>query len=155
MCGMAFLYLHLISTSFTPSFCLDNCSTSVKAPPMVGPTWTRVCLTLGSDCSPLLSQGTALLLFPTRCFIVCSRMSDVQWYRVVLVHHLLHSWFMYAPLRVMLLDHVYIHLHGSLYPMMDYVSCVYYGLFTPCLLMFHGVRYNSFATSYCTWFVVL
>ena len=62
---------------------------------------------------------------------------------------------MYAPLRVMLLDHVYIHLHGSLYPMMDYVSCVYYGLFTPCLLMFHGVRYNSFATSYCTWFVVL
>ena len=55
----------------------------------------------------------------------------------------------------MLLDHVYVHLHGSLYPMMDYVSRVYYGLFTPCLLIFHEVRYNSFATSYCTWFVVL
>ena len=71
---------------------------SVKAPPMVGPTWTRVHLTLGLDCSPLLSQGTASLCFPTLCFIVCSRMSDVRWYRVVLVHRLLCSWFMYAPL---------------------------------------------------------
>ena len=39
--------------------------------------------------------------------------------------------------------------------MMDYASCVYYGLLTPCLLMFHGVHYNSFTTSYCIGFVVL
>ena len=37
-------------------------STCVKAPPMVGPTWTRVRLTLGSDCFPALFQGTALSL---------------------------------------------------------------------------------------------
>ena len=30
-------------------------------PPMVGPTWPRVRPTLGSDCLPALSQGTALL----------------------------------------------------------------------------------------------
>ena len=32
---------------------------SVTTPPMVGPTWTRVRSTLGSDCLPALSQGTA------------------------------------------------------------------------------------------------
>ena len=42
---------------------------SVKAPPMVGPTWTRVCLTLGSDCSPPLFQRTILLLLPAPCSI--------------------------------------------------------------------------------------
>ena len=61
---------------------------------------------------------------------------------------------MYVPLEAILLDHVYVHLHGSLYPMMDYTLRVYYGLLTPCLLMFHGVHYDSFTTSYCTRFVV-
>ena len=41
----------------------------VKAPPMVGPTWMRVCLTLGSDCSLPLFQGTILLLLPALCSI--------------------------------------------------------------------------------------
>ena len=45
---------------------------------------------------------------------------------------------MYVPLGAILLDHVYVHLHGSLYPMMDYTLRVYYRLLTPCLLMFHG-----------------
>ena len=31
----------------------------------------------------------------------------------------------------MLLDHTYVHLHGILYPMMDYLSRVYDGLITP------------------------
>ena len=62
---------------------------------------------------------------------------------------------MYAPLGAILLCHVYIHLHGSLYPMMDYTLGVYYGPFTPCLLMFHGVHYDSFTISYCTRFVIL
>ena len=32
---------------------------------------------------------------------------------------------MYVPLGAMLLDHVCVYLHGSLYPMMDYVSRIY------------------------------
>ena len=32
---------------------------TVMTPPMVGSTWPRVRLTLGSDCLPTLSQGTA------------------------------------------------------------------------------------------------
>ena len=48
---------------------------AVKAPPMVGPTWTRVRLTLGSDCFPALFQGTALSLPVLRgLFIVHTRM---------------------------------------------------------------------------------
>ena len=62
---------------------------------------------------------------------------------------------MYAPLGAVSLDHMYVHLHGSLYPMMDYTLRIYYGLLTPCLLMFHGVPYDSFTISYCTRFVVL
>ena len=62
---------------------------------------------------------------------------------------------MYAPLGAMFLDHVYVHLHGSRYPMMDYTLYAYYGLHTPCLLMFCGVHYDSFTISYCTRFAVL
>ena len=52
---------------------------SVKAPPMVGPTWTRVRFALGSDCSPLLFQGTALLHFLLYAFLVdCSHMTNVR-----------------------------------------------------------------------------
>ena len=32
----------------------------VKAPPMVGPTWRRVRLTLGSDCLPVVVPGDHL-----------------------------------------------------------------------------------------------
>ena len=35
---------------------------------------------------------------------------------------------MYAPLGAMFLDHSYVHLHRSLYPMMDYMSRTYDGL---------------------------
>ena len=37
---------------------------------------------------------------------------------------------MYVPLRAVSLDHMYVHSHGSLYPMMDYTLHVYYGLLT-------------------------
>ena len=43
---------------------------SVKAPPMVGPTWTRVRFTLGSDCSLSLFQGTTLLCFLLHAFLI-------------------------------------------------------------------------------------
>ena len=112
----------------------------VKAPPKVGPTWMRVRLALGSDCLPIVVPEDCLIslsLIP--CFFVRLHMSDIQWCRVVLVCCFHYSWFLYVPLRAVLLDHVYVHLHGSPYPMMDYTLCVYYGLLTPCLLMFHGV----------------
>ena len=55
-----------------------NNTKNVKAPPMVGPTWTRVRLTLGLDCFPRLFQGTALLLPYTLCpFVVRSCMFNV------------------------------------------------------------------------------
>ena len=51
-------------------------------PPMVGSTWPRVRSTLGSDCLPALSQGTAsrylcmnLLIV---IFVFCARMFDVR-----------------------------------------------------------------------------
>ena len=85
-------------------------SLDVKAPPMVGPTWTRVRLTLGSDCLPTLSQGTILLL-PSLSARVCS-MSDVRDLGVVLVC-LIHLVIMCVGAR----------LHGILYPM---TGCVPY-----------------------------
>ena len=51
--------------------------------------------------------------------------------RVVLVRRLCCSPSMYAPLGAVFLDHSYVHLHGSLYPMMDYMSRVYDGLHHP------------------------
>ena len=44
---------------------------------MVGPTWMRVRLTLGSDCLPVLVQGTVLLLSHTLCHL-CSLLMRVQ-----------------------------------------------------------------------------
>ena len=52
------------------------------APPMVGSTWPRVRSTLGSDCLPTLSRGTALLhLFMDLLiviFVFSTRMFDVR-----------------------------------------------------------------------------
>ena len=102
---------------------------NVKAPPMVGPTWTRVHFVLGSDCSPTLFQGTILPLSPPLCFfVVCTCMSDdlgLYQYVVSLFPTRLCSPGGYTC------DHTYVHLHGSLYPMMDYTLRVYYELFTP------------------------
>ena len=39
----------------------------VTTPPVVGPTWLRVRSTLGSDCLPVLSQGTVSLRLRTDC----------------------------------------------------------------------------------------
>ena len=73
---------HLIKSmilSKTKSFCGTEtliANASVKAPPMVGPTWTRVRLTLGSDCFPALFQGTALSLPRASGTVYCSRAHD-------------------------------------------------------------------------------
>ena len=51
---------------------------NVKAPPMVGPTWTRVHFTLGSDWLPALSQGTAMLLPRVSGTAYCSHVHDLM-----------------------------------------------------------------------------
>ena len=63
-----YLYILLEATSA----CVNR-TNSVKAPPMMGPTWTRVRLILGSDCFPALFQGTVLPLSLTLCFLHCLR----------------------------------------------------------------------------------
>ena len=112
---------------------------------MMGPTWMRVRLTLGSDCLPALFQWTILPLCFLHCLLVRVRCQMIQ--GCTSMSPPLLSICVCAP-GAILLGHVHIHLHGSWYLMMDYVSCVYYRLLTPCLLMFHGVHYNSFTTSY-------
>ena len=145
--------LHDLTKKDVPRhWCQEQC----QGPSHGGSYMDEGMFTLGSDCSPLLFQGTVLLLFPLYAFLIdCSRVSDVWWFRVVLVRHILHSWFMYAPLGAVSLDHMYVHSHGSLYPMMDYTLRGYYGSFAPCLLMFHRVPYDFFTISYCTRFAVL
>ena len=70
---------------------------------------------------PVVVPGDCLASVYFYAFLIdCSHVSDVQWFGVVLVRRFLRSWFMYMPLRAVSLDHMYIHSHGSLYPMMDY-----------------------------------
>ena len=86
-------------------------------PPMVGPTWPRVCSTLGSDCLPVLSQGTVLprLAYGLTVFIVTARIRCLV-IGVVLVRRF-HTC-LCGP-GGCIFDHTYVHVHGSLYPMMD------------------------------------
>ena len=88
---------------------------AVTTPPMVGPTWPRVRSTLGSDCLPVLSQGTASLRLWTDC-LHCYR-----------AHPMSRDWgctSMSFPSCLCgpegyIFDHMYVHFHGSVYPMMD------------------------------------
>ena len=88
-------------------------------PPMVGFTWPRVRSTLGSDCFPALSQGTALLCLVVdlliAIFIVTTHIRCLV-IGVVLVRRL--SVYLCGP-GGYTYDHMYVHSHGSLYLMMD------------------------------------
>ena len=141
----AYVYLPILSTPI------------VMTPLMVGSTWPRVRLTLESDCFPTLYQGTASLclvvdlliaIFIVAAYIQCLVIG------VVLVRCL--SVYLCGP-GGYTYDHMYVHSHGSLYPMMD--GTVPYAFnpdsLPPCLLMFHEAPYDSITTSYCTRFVVL
>ena len=57
------VYSHAIIPSLDTPSRVHKCVQVVRVmtPPMVGPTWPRVRSTLGSDCLPTLSQGTASL----------------------------------------------------------------------------------------------
>ena len=105
-------------------------------PPMVGSTWPRVRSTLESDCLPALFQGTVLfrlvmdwllVLFIFAAHIRCLVIG------VVLVRVIDHSTFLSCLCGPggYTYTHMHVHFHGSLYPMMDFTLCVWYGLFTP------------------------
>ena len=91
----------------------------VMTPPMVGSTWPRVRSTLESDCFPALSQGTASLCLVVdlliAIFIVAAHIRCLV-IGVVLVRRL--SVYLCGP-GDYTYDHMYVHSHGSLYPMMD------------------------------------
>ena len=87
---------------------------------MVGPTWTRVHSALGSDCLPVLSQGTASLLPHVFRFSYCSHVHDLMIWMIqgcISTSHLVMSpWgLLFTPYSIC--------LHGALYPMMNY--CTY------------------------------
>ena len=86
-------------------------------PPMVGPTWTRVRSTLGSDCLPALSQGTALLRLDCglTTFVVTARIQCL----VIGVVLVCRSLICLSGPGGYIFDHMYVRFHGSLYPMMD------------------------------------
>ena len=84
---------------------------------MVGPTWTRVCLTLGSDCLPALSQVTASFLSRASWSAYCSHAHDLMIQMIqgfISMSHLSMS-----PWGLFLTSYS-VCLHGALYPMMDY-----------------------------------
>ena len=86
---------------------------------MVGSTWPRVRSTLESDCLPALSQGTASLCLVVDLLIVIFVVAvHIQCLviGVVLVCRL--SVYLCGP-EGYTYDHMYVHFHGSLYPMMD------------------------------------
>ena len=86
---------------------------------MVGSTWPRVRSTLGSDCLPALSQGTALLrLVVDLLFVILTVAAHIRC--------LVIGFVLVCRLPICLcgpegntFDHMYVHFHGSLYPMMD------------------------------------
>ena len=106
----------LIIVPSTAEFKSDN----VKAPPMAGPTWTRVRFTLGLDCLPTLSQRTASLLPCVFGFAYCPHAHDSM-IRMIqgcisMSHSVMSPWgLLFTPYSVC--------LHGTLYPMTDY--CIY------------------------------
>ena len=103
---------------------------------------------VSGDC--LVSHSHSML--PSLFACACSMSDDPGLYQYV-ASFVLDSCL--RPWGAISLDHMYVHLHGSLYPMMDYTLRVYYRPSTPCLLMLHGVPYDSFTISCCTGFAVL
>ena len=106
--------------SKTKSFCGTETlitNASVKAPPMVGPTWTRVRLTLGSDCFPALFQGTALSLPRAWGTVYCSHAHDSM-IRVI-QGCISMSCLSMSPWGLFHVSYS-VCSHGTSYPMMDY-----------------------------------
>ena len=84
---------------------------------MVGPTWTRVRLILGSDCLSALPQGTTLLLSRVSWTAYCSHAHDSMIQMIqgcISTSHLSMSPWGLFPTSYS------VCLHGTLYPMMNY-----------------------------------
>ena len=84
---------------------------------MVGPTWTRVRLTLGSDCFPALFQGTASSLPRASGTVYCSHARDSM-IRVI-QGCISMSYLSMSPWGLIYVSYS-VCLHGTLYPMTDY-----------------------------------
>ena len=123
----------------------------VMAPPMVDPTWTRVHLTLGSDCLPTLCQGTALPLSHVSWTIVHMCMIRwSRWYRVVLVRCIC----LWAPEGCFLLPTRFACMVPCI-PWQTTTFTIGGGHWDLHLLMLCGFPYDSITDSYCTWIAVL
>ena len=86
---------------------------------MVGPTWTRVRLTLGLDCLPALFQGTALPLSRVSWTAYCSHAHDSMIW--VIQGCISTSQLSMSPWGLFHASYS-VCLHGTLYPMMDYYA---------------------------------
>ena len=101
---------------------------SVKAPPMVGPTWTRVCISLRSDCLPVLSQRTVSLLPRVFWSAYCSHAHDSMIWMIQgcisTSHSVMSPWgLLFTPYSIC--------VHGTLYPMTDYCTYNWWRVSTP------------------------
>ena len=124
----------------------------VKAPLMVGPTWTRVCLTLGSDYLPALFQGTALLLSCVSCYVCCLRAHDSM---IQMIQGCISTLYLsMSPWGLLLLP----TLSACMVPCIPWQTTMF-TIGGECwslhLLMLCMLSYNSITDSHCTWIVVL
>ena len=119
---------------------------------MVGPTWTRVCLTLGLDCLPALFQGTALPLSCVSWTVYCSHAHDsmIQ----VIQGCISTSQLSMSPWGQFHTSYS-VRLHGTLYPMTDYYAYDWRRVLRPASADALQASHDSITDSYCTWIVVL
>ena len=123
----------------------------VKAPLMVGPTWMRVRLTLGSDCLPALSQGTASLLPHVSWTAYCSHVHDSMIQMIQGCISMPH--YLWAPGGCFLLP----TLSTCMVPCIPWWTIMFmiegecWGLL---MLMLCRLPYNSITDSHCTWIAV-
>src|SRR6201996_8105698 len=102
-------------------------------PPMVGPTWSRAALTLGSDYVLALSQRTCLVMWclgRRMCYLVRSYLvvchvlvpSSLPAVACVLSDPIVPcSWGCISMFHRLVIMRVCVRLHGTLYPMTDCV----------------------------------
>ena len=126
----------------------------VKAPPMVGPTWTRVRLTLGSDCLPTLFQGTALPLSRVSWTAYCSHVNDLMLRMIQGCISTLHS--SMSPWGLFRTSY-FVCLQGTSYPMTDYYVYNWRRVLRPASAdaLQASLRFYYWYCSYCTQIAVL
>ena len=94
-----------------------SCQNHVKAPSMVGPTWTKVRFALGSDCLPALSQGTTSLLPHVSWTAYCLHAHDSM---IWVIQGCISTLYLSMSPWGLFTTSYSVCLHGALYLMMDY-----------------------------------